>query len=174
MVDNNESNKKITFVGVNTKYQIKKVIGIQKTSPKIRASWDEYIECDKPTQLRIISDLSGVSIYSKEIVSKLNGYRNQDALKKRYDADTFITFGQAVELLTDCEMTCFYCKCYTPVLYKNVRDGGQWTLDRTNNDMGHSYGNVVISCLKCNLQRKRMSATAFAMSKQMVITRVDF
>jgi len=174
MVDNNETKKKITFVGVNTKYQIKKVIGIQKTSPKIRAAWDESVECDKSTQLRIISDLSGANIYSKEIVNKLNGYRNQDALKKRYDADTFITVGQAVELLTECEMTCFYCKCYTPVLYKNVRDENQWTLDRTNNDMGHSYGNVVISCLKCNLQRKRMSATAFAMSKQMVITRVDF
>jgi hypothetical protein len=174
MIDDNESNKKITFVGVNTKYQIKKVIGIQKTSPKIRAAWDEFVVCDKSTQLRIISDLSGVNVYSKEIVSKLNGYRNQDALKKRYDADTFITFCQAVELLIDCGLTCFYCKCYTPVLYKNVRDGEQWTLDRTNNDIGHSYGNVVISCLKCNLQRKRMSATAFAMSKQMVITRVDF
>jgi hypothetical protein len=168
------NNKKITFVGVNTKYQIKKVIGTQKTSPKIRASWDNYVVCDKSTQLQHITDISGAGIYSKEIVSKLNGYRNQDALKKRYDADTFITFSQAVNLLVECEMTCFYCKCYTPVLYKNVRDENQWTLDRTNNDTGHSYGNVVISCLKCNLQRKRMSATAFAMSKQMVITRVDF
>ena len=88
-----------------------------------------------------------------------------------FDKNTFITFNQTVEMLIDCKLTCFYCVCYTPILYKNVRDGNQWTLDRTNNDVGHSYGNVVVSCLKCNLQRKRMSSTAFAMSKQMVITR---
>ena len=166
-----ETNKKITFVGINTKYQIKKVIGATNAPPKIRAVWVECTPPDKSTQLQTISDLSGSDIYSKEITSKLNGYRNQDTLKYRFDKNTFITFNQTVEMLIDCKLTCFYCVCYTPILYKNVRDGNQWTLDRTNNDVGHSYGNVVVSCLKCNLQRKRMSSTAFAMSKQMVITR---
>ena len=165
--------KKIIFSGINTKYQIKKVIGSTNKVPKIRAGWtDSSFNIEEPIQLQSIIDLSNNDIYLKEIGSKLNGYKNQDILKSRYDINTFITVSQAVELLIACEMKCFYCNCYTPVLYKNVRDGSQWTLDRTNNDIGHSFSNVVISCLKCNLQRKRMSATAFAMSKQMIISRV--
>ena len=35
-----------------------------------------------------------------------------------------------------------------------VRDEQQWTLDRIDNDKCHSDENTVISCLKCNLQRR--------------------
>jgi hypothetical protein len=78
----------------------------------------------------------------------------------------------SIDLLVQSNLTCFYCKCFTLILYKNVRDGNQWSLDRIDNDKGHSHDNVVISCLKCNLQRKRRSSNTFAMSKQMVLTRV--
>lgn len=167
------NSKTITFSGINTKYQIKKVIGGVIEVNKTRAKW---IETNKPidieTQLQSIEDLSGNSIYTNEIASKLTGYKNQDILKHRYDSSHFITFQQTIELLINCRLTCFYCRRFTSILYKSVRDGNQWSLDRTNNDLGHSHENVVISCLKCNLQRKRMSSTAFAMSKQMTITRI--
>lgn len=166
-------NKKIIFSGINTKYQIKKVVGTNNKVPKIRSMWtDSSFNIDEPSQLQSIIDISNNDMYLKEISNKLNGYKNQDILKTRYDISSFITITQAVELLVACELKCFYCNVYTPILYKNVRDGTQWTLDRINNDIGHSFSNVVISCLKCNLQRKRMSATAFAMSKQMIISRV--
>jgi hypothetical protein len=110
----------------------------------------------------------------KEIMSKLSGYKNQDVLKNRYDETTFITFPQTVDLLVVSELTCFYCKCFTPIFYKNVRQGDQWSLDRIDNNKGHSHDNVVISCLKCNLQRKRTSSNKFAMSKQLVLTRADY
>jgi hypothetical protein len=168
------NSKTITFSGINTKYQVKKVIGGVIEVNKTRAKW---IETNKPidseTQLESIEDLSGNGIYANEITSKLTGYKNQDILKHRYDQPHFITFQQTIELLINCRLTCFYCRGFTPILYKNVRDGNQWSLDRTNNDLGHSHSNVVISCLKCNLQRKRMSSTAFAMSKQMTITRIE-
>jgi len=164
--------KTISFTGVNTKYQIKKIVQ-GPTQPKTRSKWVEPEHgISQETQLLAIADLSNNPFYLKEMTNKLTGYGHQDALKNHYDEAAFITFPQIIELLTTCGLTCFYCKQFTPVLYKNVRDPTQWSLDRINNDIGHHYGNVVISCLKCNLQKKRMSSSAFAMSKQMILTRI--
>ena len=159
--------KKIIFNGTNTKYQMKKVSGLQPSEPKVRVGWTEDNPLDQPSQLDLLSKCP-----PKDISTKLNGYRNQDSIKNRLDAQTFITVQQTIDLLVQSNLTCFYCKCFTPILYKNVRDGSQWSLDRIDNDKGHAFDNVVISCLKCNLQRKRRSSNTFAMSKQMVLTRI--
>lgn len=170
MEPNNEEDgsKKITFSGINTKYQMKKVSGMRSTVPKAKVNWDETNPTDKQSQMLLLDTNP-----PKEIMLKLSGYRNQDILKNRFDELTFITFQQTVHLLVVSELTCFYCKCFTPVLYKNVRDGNQWSLDRIDNNLGHAHNNVIISCLKCNLQRKRMSSNTFAMSKQFILTRID-
>lgn len=167
---NEDGPKKITFNGTNTKYQMKKVSGLQSNIPKVRVGWKEDMLLDQPSQLQLL--VSKDTCLSKDIITKLNGYRNQDSLKNRLDTQTFITPQQTIDLLVQTNLTCFYCKCFTPILYKNVRDGNQWSLDRIDNDKGHSFDNVVISCLKCNLQKKRRSSDTFAMSKQMILTRV--
>ena len=159
--------RKIIFNGTNTKYQMKKVSGLQPSEPKVRVGWTEDNPLDQPSQLDLLSKCP-----PKDISTKLNGYRNQDSIKNRLDAQTFITVQQTIDLLVQSNLTCLYCKCFTPILYKNVRDGSQWSLDRIDNDKGHAFDNVVISCLKCNLQRKRRSSNTFAMSKQMVLTRI--
>ena len=164
---NEDGSKKIIFNGTNTKYQMKKVSGLQLNAPKVRVGWAEDLSLNQLDQLHLL-----VNKDIKEIAIKLNGYRNQDSLKGRLDLETFITVQQTIDLLVHSNLTCFYCKCFTPILYKNVRDGNQWSLDRIDNDKGHSHDNVVISCLKCNLQRKRRSSNTFAMSKQMVLTRI--
>ena len=172
--------KKIIFNGTNTKYQMKKVSGLQPSEPKVRVGWTEDNPLDQPSQLNLLvtnlhklsKDISTKDISTKDISTKLNGYRNQDSIKNRLDAQTFITVQQTIDLLVQSNLTCFYCKCFTPILYKNVRGGNQWSLDRIDNDKGHAFDNVVISCLKCNLQRKRRSSNTFAMSKQMVLTRI--
>ena len=55
------------------------------------------------------------------------------------------------------------------LLYNDVREPNQWTLDRIDNSKPHNTDNVVIACLKCNLERRRRSDTKFLMSKQMRI-----
>lgn len=164
---NDDGSKKIIISGTNTKYQMKKVSGLKPTTPKVRVGWTEDMMLDQPSQLNLL-----VTNPPKDIGIKLNGYRNQDVLKNRLDSLTFITAQQTIDLLVQCNLTCFYCKCFTPILYKNVRDNNQWSLDRIDNDKGHSHDNVVISCLKCNLQRKRRSSNVFAVSKQIVLTRI--
>ena len=50
----------------------------------------------------------------------------------------------------------------------------QWTLDRIDNELGHNIGNLVISCLKCNLKRRRINKNSFMMTKNMTINRENY
>ena len=54
-------------------------------------------------------------------------------------------------------------------MYENVREKKQWTLDRIDNDIGHTSDNVVICCLECNLKRGRLDDKKFKFTKQMKI-----
>ena len=53
------------------------------------------------------------------------------------------------------------------IMYANKREPLQWTLDRIDNNMGHSNKNTVICCLKCNLERRRINDKKFKFTKQM-------
>ena len=59
------------------------------------------------------------------------------------------------------------------ILYKNVRDSKQWSVDRLNNDLGHDNDNIVLACLDCNLKRRRKSADKFLFTKQLNIIKQD-
>ena len=69
-----------------------------------------------------------------------------DELNKRLE--------QTIEKLVASRLKCYYCKINMKLFYKKVRDMDQWTLDRINNDIGHNNNNVVICCLKCNINRR--------------------
>ena len=58
-------------------------------------------------------------------------------------------------------------------MYKKVRDKYQWTLDRIDNDKNHSNNNTVISCLSCNLARRRRSKEAYEFHWKTKIVKVD-
>ena len=66
-----------------------------------------------------------------------------------------------LEQLVMCKLKCFYCECNLSLLYQDVRQNDQWTLDRIDNTLGHNYNNIVISCLKCNLKRRTMDMNTF-------------
>ena len=55
------------------------------------------------------------------------------------------------------------------LIYENVRQMNQWTLDRIDNNLGHNSDNVLISCLECNLKRKDMNKDKFLFTKQLKI-----
>ena len=68
--------------------------------------------------------------------------------------------------MCDCRLKCYYCKMQTSVLYEEVRDSSQWSLERIENEYGHNTENVVISCLKCNLTRKTMYHERYLFTKE--------
>ena len=105
--------------------------------------------------------------FIQALKNKLDSYKQQDK-KKTYDAyDNFITLENIIEKLVAYNMKCYYCNSKTLVLFKNLRDNYQWTLDRLNNYDEHSNSNTIICCLKCNLQRRRKNSEKFKFTKQL-------
>jgi hypothetical protein len=110
------------------------------------------------------------SLFLSEINHKIQGYKGQDMRK---DIQTgLINQEQVLEKLVGSQLTCCYCAKPILVLYKNVRDPQQWTLDRIDNALGHTCENTCIACLKCNLQRRVMNAEKFSFTKKLKIQKV--
>jgi hypothetical protein len=105
----------------------------------------------------------------KNIITKIQGYKNQDKKKKIYNEEQIIDIHNVIDLLYESKLLCNYCKTQTNLLYENVKDPKQWTLDRLDNNIGHNKGNLVISCLECNLKRKTMHFKRFEFTKQLQI-----
>lgn len=112
-------------------------------------------------------------IILQQLKTKIAGYRSQDVLKKKYSADEFINIELLLKLLVDCNCCCFYCQLNTQVLYENVREPMQWSLERIDNSVGHNKNNVVIACLNCNLRRRTMHQERYLFTKQLVLVKKE-
>ena len=179
--------KKINIVGTSNRYLINKL----KKDPilikrrKEIENWkisNEYFK--EEMQLFIIENLRNNNcnnnyigydnnIVKGQIEKKLLSYKYQDAEKNRYDKDKFVTFSEVMQKLDECKLNCYYCKEKMFLLYDIVREHKQWTLDRINNDIGHNNNNVLISCLSCNLKRRKINKDAFLFTKQLNIIKSD-
>lgn len=140
--------------------------------------WDkffaDYLELDCETILKIIEEPENeMCVYIlQQIQKKICGYKSQDMEKGLFSEEEFVKKENIIELLKNCSMLCFYCKNPVQLLYKNVREPKQWTLDRINNEYGHNVGNLEIACLSCNLRRRTMYHERYAFTKQLVITKI--
>lgn len=168
------SHKHIEISGQHNRYQVKRVLK-QTGIAKDRMSYDKWDVDERwfnnTDQIQLVSGDNELIV--NEINSKLTAYKQQDILKNRLDETLFIDYSHTKSLLLNNHMTCYYCRDHVYVLYKRSRDMSQWSLDRIDNSYGHNVDNVVISCLKCNLERKSRDATKFRDGKQMVIVRKD-
>jgi hypothetical protein len=116
-----------------------------------------------------IIDKATCKIIIQQINKKINGYKAQDIKKNKFNPDKFIDINIIIKLLNECKNQCYYCKKSTNILYENVRDPCQWTLDRIDNDEGHNENNLLIACLSCNLHRKIMHTDRYVFTKQLNI-----
>lgn len=105
----------------------------------------------------------------KELDKKLYSYISQDIHKNKHIQDVNITRDEIIEKLVLSKLKCFYCNCDIVFLYNKIRTMNQWTLDRINNDLNHSNNNVIISCLKCNLQKRCQNHDDFLFTKRLTI-----
>ena len=108
-------------------------------------------------------------LLERELRKKIQGYKSQDIKRTIYDQKQLISYTEVVEKLVASKLKCAYCMQSVYVLYKDVRDPTQWTLDRKDNTIGHSQDNTVICCLKCNLQRRRIDDDKFMFTKRLKI-----
>ena len=109
----------------------------------------------------------------KIIHRKIQGYIQQDIKKERLNRTNMVTMEYVIEKLVESKLQCCYCKDNVVIDYHETRQMNQWTLDRINNFIGHDIDNVVISCLKCNLQRRRINKEHFTFTKQLVLIKTE-
>jgi len=191
----NDSKKQVLITGTANRYLIKKVMKCDDTenAPKKRKDIgkhelpQEYFTYEK--QLTIIDALFAMNnttdnnnnnnnidyfkVIKSQIDKKISSYKQQDILKNKYDDALFIQYNYIVELLHTCRLHCYYCCKPMALLYENVRENMQWTVDRINNDLGHNNDNIVLSCLECNLARRKTNQNAFLFTKQLKIKKCD-
>jgi hypothetical protein len=127
----------------------------------------KQIENDK------IIDKIPCKFINQQINQKISGYKGQDQHKNLYNSSLFINKKLVLELLVKSENSCFYCKNKVHVLYENVREPKQWTLERLDNDFGHNHNNVVLACLNCNLRRRTMHYERYLFTKELNIIKKD-
>ena len=112
-------------------------------------------------------------LIQSQIQQKINGYRWQDIKKAILDESNFVDYDFVIEILKKSQGKCFYCQQYVQLIYNFVREPKQWTLERIDNSIGHDKGNVEISCLHCNLQRKTMHYEKYLQTKQLKIYKMN-
>ena len=173
-----DTKKVIKIEGTSNRYQMKKCMKEVKEN-KIRKSTvhisSEKMELD--SQLSLLHDHLFKQIDKNivsQVMSKLGSYKQQDIEKKIYDPTRLVLLKDIFELLESCQLSCYYCSQQLYLLYSNVREKRQWTLDRIDNSKGHNKDNVLIACLECNLKRRNQNKNAFLFTKNMVIIRDEF
>ena len=172
--------KIINIIGTSEKYQINKVLKIKK--PKVILEpilkQREKIEdislllSEQNTHLQNLINHENnniTSLLEKQIKRKISSYKSQDINKKRYEEDKFISFQEVIFLMNQEEIKCYYCKCFMFILYEFARENKQWSLDRIDNDLGHNKDNIVLSCLECNLKKRKIRKESFLFTKNLKI-----
>lgn len=192
----NKEERKIQITGQGNRYQIKKLTtsnNPEEKTPRILIQKlkieDSFFELDKQKELLLkIYNKAEVNeeitflgkeeerIYNvmiKQIEAKIASYRQQDKLKEILDDTNAISLNTVVKHILQCNVKCFYCHSIMRVLYKQSRDPTQWTIDRIDNDLGHTADNYVLACLGCNLKRRRQNLDKFNYTKNLVILKCE-
>ena len=93
-------------------------------------------------------------IFIQEIDRKIYICRQQDLIKNILNPEKFITINYIIDKLVEFNMKCYYCECEMFILYKNIKEQSQWTINKTNIYNGYNKDNIVLSCLECNIKNK--------------------
>jgi len=189
------SKKQIHIQGTHHRYEIKKLVN-RFAEPKVRKeveSWTLPLPNEtyflEETQKKLVQQLYDslsyaekkalalaltpeVELARRQIEKKIQRYKQQDIDKGRPITEAFVSLADVIYKLYDCQLKCGYCNCLVYLIYEHVREKEQWTLDRIDNDLPHNRENVVISCLACNLKRRRTSQKAFLFTKKMQLVKI--
>lgn len=169
------NDKKINIIGTNNRYQVKKLLKLppvikkKKNIEQLPANY--YLIENQLDILERLTELELYTIIKSLIDKKISSYKQQDIEKDKYDVDKFVTFDNVIGKMNESGLNCYYCSCKMFLLYEIVREMKQWTLDRVDNDLGHNNDNVIISCLECNLKRRRTNKDSFLFTKNLTIVK---
>jgi RNase P subunit RPR2 len=174
-----DSNKHVVCIA--GKRNVDKLSNTERPKRTRSMKWtidDAFFNYDKQLEVlrRLIVDdtsLEERNFFIKEIRHKLDGYARQDKENgiHVHDLSGIISLDETIELLLVSKLKCVYCRECCELIYKDVMAPRQWTLDRVDNDQGHSGDNVTLACLACNLQRRTMDSERFKFGKQLRVVK---
>ena len=172
---NDENNTKTIQLNLEPKEQKNrsKIIMLEKPKKKrVITNTDKWEEAKNNSELQPLFTNDNttspyINMVHAQIKSKINGYASQDKKKGIYSKKDFVSINDVFDLFKTSELKCYYCKEVTELMYENVREPMQWTLERLDNSIGHNRNNVVIACLSCNLRRRCMASERYVKTKEM-------
>ncbi|MDB4352450.1 hypothetical protein OAA60_03355 [Porticoccaceae bacterium] len=158
-------NKEMTPCLFSHSYQLELINSIDIDNEPVKACYKVNYNGDNTLLSLLLSELS----------KKQSGYKRQDqtnkSLSKNPNIEPLITVNNIISLFVQSSLVCFYCSKSVYIFYRNSREPYQWTLDRIDNNRGHTLDNCVISCLSCNLQRRRINDKKFLFTKKLKLTK---
>lgn len=163
--------KKISAKGNKVKQEPKKRVVAENWSFE-----EKYYET--PVQLSLLErnpeelseeDKNIKKIITQQINKKISSYKQQDIMKKKYNAEYFLKYDSVINKMIECNLKCRYCTREMSILYDISREMTQWSVDRVDNDIGHTNDNFHLACLECNLKRRRRTDEKFLFTKQLKI-----
>ena len=159
---------------INVKKKRKKIEKLEKkksyqdlSNCMINIVNNHTIQIDFVNKIYLEQDFREKKFIIREINSKISSYRQQDIRKNLHEKENLITLDDIIEKLVISKLKCYYCKTPVLIIFDKIRDQTQWTLDRLNNYDEHTNKNTIISCLKCNLERRRKNSDKFLFTKQL-------
>ena len=172
---------------MNKPIEIKEKKNIDKLfnndSPAIRTSsiaskvdkiWlEHYVQINIINKLYLNINFKDNNLIINDLKKKISGYKSQDLKKNIFKEQDFIDYETLIQRMVESKMKCFYCRCNMYLIYENVRQMNQWTLDRIDNHIGHNKNNLVISCLECNLKRRNTDKDKFLFTKRLNIKKEE-
>lgn len=96
-----------------------------------------------------------------KILDKINSHKNYD-ISKNFDINEIIDFEYVYVLMYKQKGKCFYCDCNLKFLHYANHQQNQFSLDRIDSiNKGHCKGNILLSCLNCNIRKGQKSPKEF-------------
>ena len=141
---------------------------------KVDKLWlEHYVQINIINKLYLNINFKDDNLIINDLKKKIYGYKSQDIKKNIFNKNDFIDYEILIQKMVESKMKCFYCTCNMYLIYKNVRQMNQWTLDRIDNSIGHNKNNLVISCLECNLKRRNTDKDKFLFTKRLNIKKEE-
>ena len=93
------------------------------------------------------------NMYEQRLYQIVNRHKHKDIKSERYDANNHFHKTFIEQLFFDQHQKCIYCKCELMTVCA-ARANNLLSIKRIDNSIGHIKSNCVLSCLKCNVERK--------------------
>ena len=109
-------------------------------------------------------------VLRSHIARRLASYAMQDRRRRGVTAEIHVD--DVIKKLVDARGACHYCGQRMKLASVVARDLQQWSLDRLDNSQPHTDANTVVSCLGCNLRKRRRNPEQFKLGASLKVKQV--